>query len=202
MGKIRRYGKHRYWTEEEIEKLQKLTKSKTKQQIADVLKRTPQSVECKMQRMGIEPFNARTDLLKAKDVGRLVGQHEKSIYNRWYKTGLPLKRVAKYRMISEKQLAKFMQEHTELWRASQCDEYFFGKYEWFNERLKAERKGIDIIHPYRKRKPWSPVELSRARMLHNKGLHYTEIAKELGRSNKAMYHVVRRFKEEGSLKNE
>ena len=196
MGEIRKYGKHKYWTDEEIEILQRMVKNKTKSQIADVLGRTTQSVGGKIQRMGIESFNITTDLLKGTDVGRLVGQHEKSIYNRWYKAGLPLKHVAKYRMVTEKQLVKFMQEHPGMWRASQCDEYFFGKYKWFNDRLKAERIGKDEIHPYRNRRLWKPAELSRAKMLHKRGLHYTEIAKEMGRSNMAVYHVVRKFKEE------
>ena len=89
-----------------------------------------------------------------------------------------------------------MQEHHELWRASQCDYDFFCRYDWFLERLKAERNGTDTISHYRNRRDWTTYELSKAKMLWQRGLHYTEIAERLGRSNMAVYHKVRGFRNE------
>lgn len=197
MGEIRKYGKHKYWTEEEENQLRRLSKTKTSKQIAKIMGRTKCSVESKRQIMGIEDCITSTDKIIAKQVGYLVGQHEKSIYNRWKKAGLPLKSFgSRYYVISEKKLVEFMQEHHELWRASQCDYNFFCKYQWFLDRLKEEKNGTDTINHYRNRRNWTSYELSRAKMLHKKGLHYTEIAKELGRTNMSLYHITRRFIEE------
>ena len=197
MGEIRKYGKHRYWTEEEEEQLRRLSKTKTAHQIAEIMGRTKSSIDCKRERMGISHCVNTTDSIVARQIGKLVGQHEKSIYNRWRKHGLPLKQLgAKYYAISEKDLVNFMQEHHELWRASQCDYYFFCKYDWFLERLKKERDGTDTINYCRNRRPWTTYELSRAKMLWKKGLHYTEIAIKLGRTDMAAYHIVRKFRSE------
>lgn len=197
MGNIRKYAKHTYWTDEEEKLLRSLSKTKTSIQIAEIMGRTKCSVECKRQRMLIDSCMSDTDRIIAKQVGRLVGQHEKSIYNRWRKAGLPLRRLgAHYYSISEKMLVKFMQEHHELWRASQCDYDFFCRYDWFLDRLKAERDGTDTISHYRNRREWTPYELSRVKMLWQRGRHYTEIAKEVGRSKMAVYHKVRLLEEE------
>ena len=159
--------------------------------------RTRKSIDSKRHRLGISDCINSTDNIVAKQIGKLVGQHEKSIYNRWKKNGLPLKPFGtRYYVINEKELVKFMQEHHELWRASQCDYYFFCKYDWFLERLKKERDGTDTINYCRNRRPWTTYELSRAKMLWKKGLHYTEIAIKLGRTDMAAYHVVRKFRSE------
>lgn len=197
MGAIRKYGKHTYWTEEEVKKLRYLSKTKTSCQIAKIMGRTKCSVENKRIRENIPDCITTTDKLTARQVSHLVGQHDKSIYNRWSKAGLPLKKFgAKYKVISEKELVNFMKEHHELWRASQCDYDFFCGYDWFLERLKAERSGKDKISHYRNRREWTTYELSKAKMLWQKGLHYTEIAEKIGRSKMAVYHKVRMFEEE------
>ena len=197
MGEIRKYGKHKYWTEKETEMLLSMSQHKTSSQIAKVLGRTKGSVDCKRQRMGISDFSKSTDGIIAKQISYLVGQHSKSIYNKWVKAGLPLKNIGtKYRIIQEKELVEFMKENKHLWRASECDYDFFKKYDWFLERLKLEREGKDDISHYRDRKKWNHYELSRVKMFWKKGLHYTEIAEKVGRSRMAVYHKVRMFEDE------
>ena len=197
MGEIRKYGKHRYWTEEELQKLRRLSKKKSSNEIAKILGRTKASVEYKRQREKIECCTSATDNIIAKQVGYLVGQHEKSIYNRWTKAGLPLKKFCtRYKVISEEDLVEFMQEHHELWRASQCDYEFFCRYDWFIERLNAEKNGTDVIDHHRRRKEWTSYELSRVKMLWKKGLTPKEIAEIIGRSKMAVYHKIRRFENE------
>ena len=92
MGEIRKYGKHKYWTEEELQQLRRLSTNKTAQQIADIMGRTKCSVENKRIRENISDCITTTDKMTARQVSHLVGQHDKSIYNRWSKAGLPLKK--------------------------------------------------------------------------------------------------------------
>lgn len=187
---------YRIWTEEEEKKLKTLSKTMTASQIANVLGRSKNSIDCKRKKMNIQDCMTTTDCITANQVGVLVGQFRTNIYRRWSKAGLPLKKMGtKYKVINEKQLIKFMKEHYELWRASQCDYDFFCKYDWFLERLKAERNGTDTIDAYRKRKEWTPYELSRVKMLWKRGKSGNEIAEEVGRSRMAIYHQIRKFKE-------
>lgn len=200
MGEIRKYGKHKYWTEKEEKQLKILSKTKTSYQIAKIMGRTRSSIDSKRDRLGIDDCMTTTDKIIAKQIGALVGQHEKSIYQRWRKAGLPLKPFANhYYAISEKELVNFMKQHNELWRASQCDYDFFCRYDWFLERLKKERDGTDIISHHRKWKEWTEYEKSRAKMLYQKGMMQKDIAKELGRSPGAIYKLTYKYRKE--LKN-
>lgn len=187
---------YKIWTEKEEKKLRRLSKTMTATQIAQELGRTKSSVDCKRQRMGISDCMTTTDCITANQVGVLVGQFRTNIYRRWSKAGLPLKKMGtKFKVIDERELVKFMKEHHELWRASQCDYDFFCKYDWFLERLKAERNGTDTIDAYRNRREWTPYELSRVKMLWKRGKSGNEIAEEVGRSRMAIYHQIRKFKE-------
>ena len=193
MGEKRTY---RFWTEEEEKKLKALSKTMTATQIAKVLGRSANSIDSKRKKMNISGCMTTTDCITANQVGMLVGQFRTSIYRKWSKAGLPLKKMGKkHKVINEKELIKFMKGHYELWRASQCDYDFFCKYDWFLERLKAERNGTDIINTYRNRKEWTPYELSRVKMLWQRGKSINEIAEEVGRSRMAIYHKIRKLKE-------
>lgn len=197
MGDVRRYGKHTYWTEEEVNTLRRLSRTKTAGQIAEIMGRTKSSVESKRLRMQITNCTSETEKITGRQVSFLVGQHDKSIYKRWYKAGLPLKKFgAKFRVVSEKELVAFMKEHHELWRASQCDYDFFCKYDWFIERLKKERDGTDTIDRYRNRREWTDYELSKVKMLWKRGKTYNEIAEEVGRTKMSVYHKIRMFEDE------
>ena len=197
MGKVRGYGKHTYWTEEEVETLRRLSRKKSCQEIAEIMGRSKASVNCKRNRMQMSNYLYETDKITARQLSFLVGQHNKSIHNRWKKAGLPLQSYGKnLKVITEKELVAFMQEHNELWRASQCDYDFFCKYDWFLERLKREREGTDTIDRYRDRRVWTDYELSKVKMLWKRGLSYTEIAKKVGRTRMAVYHKIRIFEDE------
>ena len=184
------------WTTEETEQLKYLCKRKTNSEIAKIMNRSVSSIDSKRREIGATNVMYYMDYLTCKDVGVLVGQCSKTIYNLWSKNGFPYKKVGRFKVIREKNLVTFMQEHPELWKASQCDYEFFSKYDWFIERLRREREGIDEISPRRNRKLWTEYEESLAKMYWKKGLHYTEIGKKLNRSKFSAYHRVRKFEEE------
>lgn len=197
MGEVRRYAKHKYWTEEEVRTLRRLSKTKSSEQIAKIMGRSKSSVNNKRNRMQMSNYLSETDKFTARQLSFLVGQHNKSIHNRWKKAGLPLEDYGtNLKVIKEKELIAFMQEHHELWRASQCDYYFFCKYDWFLERLKREREGTDTIDRYRNRREWTDYELSKVKMLWKRGFNYKQIAEKVGRTKMAVYHKIRMFEDE------
>ena len=141
MGELRKYGKHKYWTEEEVETLKNLSTKKTAVEISRIMNRSLDSVICKQMNMHIPNYMKTTENINGSDIGRIVGQNKSSIYRRWRRHGLPLKPFGRCLVVSEKELVEFMRKNPKLWSASQCDYYFFSKYDWFLERLKEERIG-------------------------------------------------------------
>lgn len=189
MGEIRKYRSHKRWTKEEEELLIKLSETKTESGIAKALNRSAASVKCKRCRMGILPVMEQTDKLTGAEIGRLVGMDKSNIYKTWEEKGLKMQTLGRYKMVSEKQLVKFMKEHPELWKASKCDYYYFGRYKWFKDRLQRERDGLEKYDKYKNYKQWTTKEISRVKMLMQRGLTHKEIAEQVGRSKQAIDHL-------------
>lgn len=201
MGKIRKYGSHRRWTKEEEEKLEIYCGKYSTGEIARKLKRSESSVRCKRMRMEVPNFFEQTDKLTGAEIGRLVGMDKSNIYRTWVEKGLKVQMVGRNKMVSEEQLVEFMKEHQELWKASKCDYYYFCRYKWFKDRLQRERNGLESYDNYKNFKHWTTKDISRVRMLKQRGLTHREIADEVGRSKQAIDHLSRKFNEEKSKKS-
>lgn len=196
MGEIRKYGKHKYWTQEEMDLLKRLCRTKTKSEIAKIMKRTESSISSKRKELGIESCHQYMDKMKCSEVAILVGQNKSNIYKTWKNHGFPIKRKGYYWYISEEELISFMQENPRLWKASQCDYWFFSRYDWFLDRLQKEKNGKDEVNHYRNIKRWTAYELSLVKMYWKRGMNNSEIAEKIGRSYMAVYHKVRLLEEE------
>lgn len=201
MGEVRRYGRHRTWTQEEVEKLRRLCEEKTQSGIAKELGRSSQSVKSKRIELGIASFTDQTDKLSMKQIADLVGVDSSTIGKVWTKHGLRLRNVGMYKVISEESLLAFMQAHPELWKASKCDYHFFCWNQWFMERLKNEKSGIDRGTHYQNMRFWTCAEISRMKMLKRRGFTHGEIAKELGRTKRAVDHMNMRLNREKGAVN-
>lgn len=192
MGELRKYTPHKRWTREEENLLIELSETMTQGQIAKQLGRSPSSVKHKRIALGIDSYTEQTDDLTITQIAELVGADKQTIGKTWRKYGMRFRTVGYYKVTKEKTLLAFMQKHPELWKASKCDYYFFCQYEWFMERLEAERAGFDDSTHYLNRKHWTSMEISRLKMLKSRGLTNKEIAEELGRTKSAVDHMVTR----------
>lgn len=201
MGEVRRYGRHRTWTQEEVEKLRRLCEEKTQSGIAKELGRSSQSVKSKRIELGISSFTDQTDKLSMKQIADLVGVDSSTIGKVWKKHGLRFRNVGMYKVISEESLLAFMQAHPELWKASKCDYHFFCRNQWFMERLKNEKSGIDRGTHYQNMRFWTCAEISRMKMLKRRGLTHCDIARELGRTKRAVDHMNMRLNREKGAVN-
>lgn len=193
MGKVRK-NKRKRWTKEEEERLKKLCGTRTDREIAKVMHRTKSSVKSKRLALGIPAFLDLTDKLMLIQIAELVGMEQSIIGKTWFRKGLPYKKHGYYKMVSEEQLLKFMKEHPELWKASECDYYFFCRHKWFREKLENEKKSIDTGNHYRNRKSWTAVEVSKMNMFLKRGLTHKEVAEELGRTLQAVDHKIMQLK--------
>ena len=185
--------KKKYWTPEEEQRLIKLSEKHSQSTIARKMKRSVASVKAKRINMNIDCFQDQTDKLTATDISKIVGVQVNSITRTWIKYGFPIKREGCFAVASEKELIDFMQKHPELWKASDCDYYFFYRFDWFIERLEKEKSGIDELSHYRNRKSWTELDISRFNMLKRRGLTHNQIATELGRTKNAIDHMSMRL---------
>lgn len=192
MGETRRYTKHKRWTKEEEEKLIQYSERMTESGLAKLLNRPITSVRSKRARMGLPCFAEQTDKVNCTIIAELVGVDRSNIHRVWVNKGLNMERVGQFKVVEEKELARFMKEHPELWKASKCDYYYFCHYDWFVDRLKREREGLEKHDHYKDFRYWTAKEISRAKMLKRRGLSHREIGKELGRSKQAIDHASRR----------
>lgn len=185
----------RKWTPEEEQQLIKLCEKHSQSTIARKMKRSVASIKAKRIKMNIDCFSDQMDKLMVSEIAELAGVQMNSITRTWIKYGLPIKKEGSFVVVSEKELVDFMQEHPELWKASDCDYYFFCRYKWFTDRLESEKAGTDKISHYRTRKAWTDLDISRFKMLKSRGLTHNEIAAELGRTRRAIDHMNMRLNE-------
>ena len=139
MGRSKK--KKKKWTLEEEQRLIKLCEDNPQTEVARKMRRSVSSVKNKRISMNIPSYSDSTDKLKISEVARLVGIDYQSITRTWVKYGFEIDKTGVFSLVTEDVLIKFMQEHTELWKASDCDYYFFYRFPWFIEKLKNERKG-------------------------------------------------------------
>lgn len=183
----------RKWTEQEEEQFLKLSEKYSQTKIARKLNRSVASVKGKRIRMNIDCFSEQTDKLNITQISEITGIQKGSISKTWRKYGLKLKKEGCFSVISENELIDFMKSHPELWKASDCDYYFFYRFDWFIERLEKEKSGIDELSHYRNRKSWTELDISRFNMLKSRGLTHNQIATELGRTKNAVDHMNMRL---------
>lgn len=183
----------RKWTEQEEEQFLKLSEKYSQTKIARKLNRSVASVKGKRIRMNIDCFSEQTDKLNITQISEITGIQKGSISKTWRKYGLKLKKEGCFSVISEDELIDFMKSHTELWKASDCDYYFFYRFDWFMEKLEKEKSGIDELSHYRNRKSWTELDISRFNMLKSRGLTHNQIATELGRTKNAVDHMNMRL---------
>ncbi len=183
----------RKWTEQEEEEFLKLSEKYSQTKIARKLNRSVASVKGKRIRMNIDCFSEQTDKLNITQISEITGIQKGSISKTWRKYGLKLKKEGCFSVISENELIDFMKSHPELWKASDCDYYFFYRFDWFIERLEKEKSGIYELSHYRNRKSWTELDISRFNMLKSRGLTHNQIATELGRTKNAVDHMNMRL---------
>lgn len=185
--------KKKYWTPEEEQRLIKLCEKDSQTEVARKMNRSVASVKAKRINMNIDCFQDHTDKLNITEISEIVGVQKNSISRTWIKYGFPIKKQGPFSVVSEKELVDFMQEHPELWKASDCDYYFFQRFDWFLKRLEREKTGKEETNHYRNRRPWTELDISRFKMLKSRGLTHNEIAKELGRTKRAIDHMNMRL---------
>lgn len=195
MGTVRKYSKHRAWTMEEINRLERMCeKGLPQEKIAQSLGRTVASVKSKRIALDLPGMKDSLDRLTMTDISILCGVSKDSVNKTWVRRGLATRKYGGVRHTSEKILFDFMQNNQDLWNAADCDKYFFQNQKWFADKLKSERTDGGKRKTY---EFWTEYEKSRIRMLWQRGFSYREISVKMGRSFQSVYLYINRNLKEG-----
>lgn len=131
---------NRYWRKEEINYMMEKFGVMTIEGIARKLGRTEVSVESKIERCNMGSLISNVDGLCISEVARLVGRDRTGITKTWIRRyGLKTYKKGKYKVIKEKDLINFMKSNPKLWDATECETYFFERFDWFREKRIADR---------------------------------------------------------------
>lgn len=175
-------AKRRYWTEQEINYLEKFWGKKSIDQIAKSLNRTTDAVTIKASKLGLGTLKDNIDGIPMTMLPEIIGVPYCSIRKTWKNAGLKTKHCGNnLEYVDEKELYRFMKEHPNLWDARKCDYYYFYSEPWFIQALENERNGN---HARRYHK-WTEHEKARfIFMREQKGMYFSEIAEVFGISKK------------------
>ena len=108
----------------------------------------------------------------------------------WVKNGFKYRKIGCRNYVTEKALLKYLQEHPECYDARKADYYLFYRHKWFIDKLEQDRKKT-----LKTGVKWTDYEKSKAKFLKKRGLSYTKIAEELGRTRKAVIHFFSKYGE-------
>lgn len=171
-------NRKKIWKDEELKMLSEyVLDGKMNNYISEKLGRSVIAIRQKVMELGLPSENDRIFILKRADVARLVGDHPETV-KRWEKKGLKFHKVGYYKCITEEKLIEWMKKNPSVWWASNCDYYFFMKYDFFLTELEKERSGKKKKVTCKK---FSDQDIDRFYFLKSKGFTYAEIADDLGR---------------------
>jgi predicted transcriptional regulator len=178
------------WTEEEDKRLIELSQRYTKGKLAKAMGRSPSAVNNRRRVLGIEPFTDTTDMYHFAEIAEMVGIHHSTIKKVWVKNGFKYRKIGCRNYVTEKALLKYLQEHPKCYDARKADYYLFYRYKWFIDKLEQDRQKT-----LKTGAKWTDYEKSKAKFLKKRGLSYTKIAEELGRTRKAVIHFFSKYGE-------
>lgn len=130
---------NRYWTKNEEAYLIDRYGVMTAEGIAKKLGKSYTAVLDKITKLGIGNFKDNVDGLNLAEVCRLVGRDKETIKNTWVKYGLKIYKKGKFSIIKEKDLTDFMKNNPDRWDATECEAYFFERFDWFRKKRIADR---------------------------------------------------------------
>lgn len=117
-----------------------------------------------------------------------VGLADGTVNKYWVKHGLKFVRRGYYCLVEEKEILRFMQEHTDMWNATKCDYYLFYQYPWFMKKLEEDKKkGKQTYY-------WTNYQKQQFEALKRKGYTHKQIAEAIGKTKRAVDHYNMRRK--------
>jgi DNA-binding Lrp family transcriptional regulator len=183
--KNRKPARHnKYWSKEEVEKLEELLGTYNYKTIAKMIGKTPKAVAEKKKRLKLDTVIEATEFLNSNELGTLLGRSPCTI-RKWIKNkGLPhskkvLANEREFYRIDTKKLWEWIKENENLMR---WDLYELGSIanepKWVLEKKKNFKKTTA--------KRWNKTEDMYLEFYYKQGLSFNKIAEKLGRTMKSI----------------
>lgn len=168
----------RRWTNEELQTLEEMIGTYTVASIARKLGRSFDSVNIKLNRMGLVGFEKSTDLLTLNQVHQMLGVESRTLKGKWTRKGLRILHKGNYLVVKQPELIKYLKNHPEDWNAANIpDDSLIMGYSWYKEKRQTDKKT---------RYYWTPEEESKLKFLRYQGYSIREIAEQMGRSESSI----------------
>ena len=129
---------NRYRTKEEEDYLISRYGRSTVAQIAKHLGKTYRNVLDKITHLELGNYIENSIDLSLAEVSRLVGRDKETIKKTWVKYGFKINKKGRFSMIREQDLLNFMKNNPERWDATQCETWYFERYDWFQKKHKED----------------------------------------------------------------
>ena len=172
------------WTEEEEKKLIRLSNKYTQSDIAKKMNRSVRSIHEKLLSLNINGMlTDRCDDWTFTQITEMLGLGPRVVNTTFVKHGLKFQKRGRYCFVKEEDLIHFMKNNPNLWDATKVEYYIFSEYNWFLKKLEEDKKKSKSIS---KEYHWTDYEKQRFSILKRRGFTHEQIAKELGRSKKAV----------------
>lgn len=101
----------RRWTNDEIRTLEDMSGTYTVATIARRLGRSFDSVNLKMNRLGILGFEKSTDLLTMNQLCIMLGVEPRTVKKKWADKGLRIFRKGNYIVVRQEDLIRYLKQH-------------------------------------------------------------------------------------------
>lgn len=172
----------RRWTEEELETLETMISTYPVSHIANRLGRSFNSVNLKLNRMGLSGFEKSTDLLTMNQLCLMMGVESRTVKKKWKGHGLRIMKRGNYLVVRQEALIKFLKNHPEDWNAADVteDSLIVG-FPWYKEKRRKDKK--TQYH-------WTAEDIARLRLLRRRGFTIREIAEAMGRSQSSIKYKL------------
>lgn len=172
----------RRWTQDELQILESMSGAFTVATIAKKLGRSFESVNIKLNRMGMSGFVRTTDLLTMNQVSLMLGVERRTMNKKWRDKGLHIMKRGRYRVVRQNDLIRYLRDHPEDWNAANVnDDSLIMQYSWYKDKRKTDTKS---------RYFWTPDEISKLHHLRRKGYSVSEIAEQMGRSQSSIKYKL------------
>lgn len=128
---------NRYFSREEHEYIISHMGIKSFEEIGKKLNRQPEAIRTHAFRNGYTHTYSNSRITQS-EASNLVHRDKETLKRIWTKYGLKIFKVGRHSMIPINNLLDVMKNNPKLWDATDCESWYFRKYDWFTKKRESD----------------------------------------------------------------
>lgn len=132
--------KKREWTDDQVAYFQENFGKTNLSTMCKNIGKSKSALFSKAYNDGLGSYKNNMEHFTAIEVAEILGVEKSVIARRCKKGTIKARKKNNYWHINEDDLIEFMKNNPEKWKASNCDYYFFSRFDWFQKKLKEEQE--------------------------------------------------------------